>query len=125
MPHRSGTDATSEDLIAGARTTFPTTFSGVLTIEVEGADSIHIDGRGERCVATRVAPPEAITSSHCTWRTDGETLMRIFRGARAFESAYLSGRLHISGDMAIMLRLQMERAPSARMADTRGQWQSL
>ncbi len=119
MPHRSGPDATTEDLVAGARLTFPAGFGGALTIEVEGAVPIHIDGRGERCVVTSVAP-EAIITSRCTWRTDGETLMRIFRGARAFESAYLSGRLHISGDMAIMLRLQMERAPSARLSDTRG-----
>jgi hypothetical protein len=34
--------------------------------------------------------------------------LRIFEGGRALESAYLSGRLRIAGDISVMTRLQME-----------------
>lgn len=116
MPHKSGPSA-AEDLIAGARSTFRHGFGGVLSILVESGAPIYIDGRREQCSVsydTPDAPPI------CTWRADGETLFRIFRGARAFESAYLSGRLSISGDMSLMARLQMERGSVARRTGDEG-----
>lgn len=118
MPHRSGSQSTIEDLIAGSRTTFRSGFGGILTICADGAAPINVDGRGDLCIVS-ADPIEAGYTPDCTWRADGETLLRIFRGARAFESAYLSGRLNISGDMAIMRRLQMERGATARTTEDR------
>jgi putative sterol carrier protein len=91
-------------LRSAAALAFRRGFGATLRIEPDDDAPFDIDGKRETCVV--VAPLAA--APDCTWRASGETLMRIFEGGRALESAYLSGRLHIAGDMSVMARLEME-----------------
>ncbi len=94
----------SAALRAAASAAFRRGFGAVLRIDPDDSAPFDIDGRGESCAIT--APADAAPA--CVWRADSETLMRIFSGGRALESAYLSGRLSIAGDMSVMARLVLE-----------------
>jgi hypothetical protein len=93
-------------LIAAAAGAFRKPFGAILEIAPDGAPSFYVDGRGDPC-AVFAARPEGGASA-CVWRAGADTLARIFQGGRALESAYLSGRLKISGDMSVMARLILE-----------------
>jgi putative sterol carrier protein len=95
----------TDPLIAAASAAFRQGFGAVLKLETEGGPSVFVDGRGESCVLGLAAPAG---EPSCVWRADGETLLRALQGGRALESAYLSGRLKISGDMSVMARLVLE-----------------
>ncbi|MEZ5896443.1 MAG: SCP2 sterol-binding domain-containing protein [Parvularculaceae bacterium] len=96
---------TANALIENARAAFAAGFGAVLAIEAPDAATIYVDGRNDTCSLTAV-PPDAPAA--CVWRASTDTLLRIFEGGRALESAYLSGRLKISGDMSVMARLKLE-----------------
>jgi putative sterol carrier protein len=91
-------------LMTAASSAFRRGFGATLRIDPGDGPPFDVDGRGETCaiVAPSAAPPA------CTWRANSDTLMRIFEGGRALESAYLSGRLSIAGDMSVMARLELE-----------------
>ena len=99
----SATDRASASLVAAAKGAFIDRFDGVIAIMPTKSAPFHVDGRGDHAIVASGAPDDA----DCIWRAEDDVLMRIFEGGRAFESAYLSGRLKISGDMAVMARLQM------------------
>lgn len=85
---------------------FRTAFDGVIRIEVEGGGSYWIDGRVSPPGVSEQAP-QGVDAAFCLWRTSADTLRRILSpGARQLEAAYIAGRLAISGDMAVMARLQ-------------------
>ncbi len=92
--------------MAAASGAFRKPFGAVLEIAPEGASAFYIDGRVDPCAV--VASPAGGESPACAWRSSADTLARIFEGGRALESAYLSGRLKISGDMSVMARLILE-----------------
>jgi putative sterol carrier protein len=96
----------AQTLIAAAAGAFRTGFGAVLEIAPDGASPFYVDGRGESC-AVLAGPPSNVQAA-CVWRAAPDTLARIFEGGRALESAYLSGRLKISGDMSVMARLVLE-----------------
>ncbi len=95
-----------EELKAAAATAFAEPFGGVLLLAPEEGRGVWIDGRA--------APPEIKASApkdepaHCAWRGARESLLRVLESERAFESAFLSGRVSISGDMSIMARLRLK-----------------
>jgi len=93
-------------LASGAEQTFRRGFGAVLRIVPEGLAAFDVDGRGETCVLR----PASDENPQCVWRASPDTLNRIFEGGRALESAYLSGRLKIAGDMSVMARLLLESA---------------
>jgi len=93
-------------LVAAAAGAFRKPFGAILQITPEGADPFYINGRLDPCAV--VAVPPAGAEPACAWRAGADTLARIFEGGRALESAYLSGRLKISGDMSVMARLILE-----------------
>ena len=104
---------TSEELAAAARPFFAGGFGGVLRIETTdggeggegGGASVWVEGRGETAVVQLAAPP-GVEGAFCLWRAKTETFERLFtRERRRLESAYISGRLTIAGDMAVMARL--------------------
>lgn len=95
-----------DPLIAAAAGAFKQPFGAILEIAPDGASSFYIDGRASPCFVAATAPEGA--TSACVWRAGADTLARIFQGGRALESAYLSGRLKISGDMSVMTRLILE-----------------
>ncbi len=96
----------ADTLVRTAAGAFRRGFGAVLEIAPEGSPAFFIDGRGERCAILAAAPSGA--SPAATWCASPDTLARIFEGGRALESAYLSGRLKISGDMSVMARLILE-----------------
>lgn len=98
-----------DPLIAAAAGAFQNPFGAILEIAPEGAPAFFIDGRAAPCAV--LAAPPAGAAAACVWRAGAETLARIFQGGRALESAYLSGRLKISGDMSVMARLILESPP--------------
>jgi hypothetical protein len=95
-------------LIDAARTAFKTPFGAVLKIAPEGETPFAVDGR--------VNPPKILDplgedmETHCAWRGAADVLARVFSGERALESAYVAGRLRISGDMSVMARLALDNA---------------
>jgi len=84
---------------------FRTGFSGIIRVVPDDGDAFDVDGRGEIC---SICDNAAGGAPDCIWRANSETLTRIFEGGRALESAYLSGRLRIAGDMSVMARLLLE-----------------
>lgn len=105
MPH------TRERLMESAGKAFVNGFGAVIEIAPDGLDPFFIDGRGETCVIRAALPDDfdgAIADAF--WKGGADTLERIFRGGRALERAYLSGRMQIGGDMAVMSRLILEQS---------------
>ena len=98
---------TSEELARIASPFFGAGFGGVLRIETtDTSASAWVEGRGERAVVQADAPP-GVEGAFCLWRAKADTLERLFtRERRRLESAYISGRLTIAGDMAVMARLE-------------------
>ena len=99
-------------LAEAARDFFAAGFGGVIRVEAtDRGASFWVDGRGERCVLGPHAPA-AVDASFCLWRAKHETLARLFaERTRRVESAFVSNRLQISGDMSVMARLEIGEAP--------------
>ena len=97
-----------EDLKDRAEKAFASSFGAVLKIAPDDAEPLWIDGRQN--------PPKILTKSPgkveeaCTWRGACESLMRALDNERAATSAFVSGRIAISGDMSVMARLQLSGA---------------
>ena len=82
-------------------------FGGVLKIVVtDDGSEFWIDGTSHTPVAVLEAP--ARSERACFWRCSLETLRRICAGGRAIESAFVSRRLEISGNFAVMARLELK-----------------
>lgn len=96
----------NDSILRGAAAkAFKIGFSGIIRVSPDGGEPFDIDGRQDVCVIFDASPAH---SPDCTWRAGAETLTRVFEGGRALESAYLSGRLSIAGDMSVMARLTLE-----------------
>ncbi|MEO1013856.1 MAG: SCP2 sterol-binding domain-containing protein [Pseudomonadota bacterium] len=91
-------------LMGAAGDAFETGFDGIIEIQADDLDPFFIDGRGARCAIADEAP----AASDMIWRSSPTTLLSVFQRKRAFENAYLSGRLTISGDMSVMARLALK-----------------
>jgi len=95
------------DLSEAAKRCFATPFDGVLRIECKGdGSSLWIDGRPEQPVISEQAPRD-VSDRFCLWRGDAVTLVSVLSGQRRLETAYTAGQLKISGDMAVMARLEL------------------
>lgn len=95
-----------QTLISLADGAFRNGFGAVLEIAPTDSARFYIDGREASCRIQLTIPggckPDGV------WRAGVDTLARIFEGGRALESAYLSGRIKIGGDMSVMARLVLE-----------------
>ncbi|MEM1380393.1 MAG: SCP2 sterol-binding domain-containing protein [Pseudomonadota bacterium] len=97
----------AESLRSEAETCFVAPFGGILRIECAGdGSSLWIDGRGEAPVVSPDAPPE-VSGQFCLWRSDVQTLRSIVSQQRRLETAYTAGQIKISGDMAVMARIEI------------------
>jgi len=89
-------------------------FGAVLRLEPADADPLIVDGRGAACVIGEAAAPDIEPAKEpgieptCVWRASRNTFLRALEGGRALEGAYMSARLHVSGDMSVIARLQLE-----------------
>ena len=121
MPREEGKNTQSEDaLTAAAQRAFAASFGVVLKLAPEQGAALWVDGRGERPVVSATAPDGADADDQhsddqdgkggaalCVWSGARESLMRALAGERAFESAFVSGRIAVSGDMSVMARLAL------------------
>jgi len=96
---------TDSPLRHAARKAFKAGFSAIIRIAPADGPCFDVNGHGAECSLEDAAPDR---DPDCVWRANGETLNRIFEGGRALESAFLSGRLSISGDLSVMARLVLE-----------------
>ena len=94
-----------DDLLAAAAKAFSTPFAAVLKLAPDAGDPVWVDGRAAPPICAATEPKD--THADCIWRGGREALLRALAGERAFESAFVSGRIAISGDMSVMARLQM------------------
>lgn len=100
-----------DDLLIAAEKAFKTSFQAVLKLTPETGDALWVDGHGEIPLVLTNEPEEAEKSTAtCVWRGARESLLRALSGERAFESAFVSGRIAVSGDMSVMTRLKIEGA---------------
>ncbi len=98
----------ADELREGAEKSFKAPFAGVLRIEcTDDGSSLWIDGRTDVPTVSEGAPPE-VSSSFCLWRGEKLTLRSILMGQRRLEIALTAGQLKVSGDMAVMARLELE-----------------
>lgn len=99
------TAAEQDALLGAAQKAFSAPFGAILKLAAEPGPTIWVDGRQ--------APPSLITDepnepAHCIWRGARDVLIRALGGARAFESAYVSGRVSAAGDMSVMARINLD-----------------
>ena len=95
-----------EELLPAARQFFPAAFGGVIRIEVLDADlAFWVDGR-KSPPEVSTDSPEAVAQGFCLWRIDYSDLDQLFvEGGQRLANSFITGRLRISGDMAVMARL--------------------
>jgi len=96
-----------QELLNKAKAVFTKSFNGVIAIIVDNEATMIVDGSGPQ-PQLKYQPDFEPDKADCIWRIEEEALHRIFEGGRAIDSAFLSGRLTIQGDMAIMARLKLE-----------------
>ncbi|MEM9014722.1 MAG: SCP2 sterol-binding domain-containing protein [Pseudomonadota bacterium] len=95
----------SQTLIDAATKAFSSKFDAWLKLCPRDADPIWINGQVQP-PAIETTPANGVTAD-CEWRASQETMLRVLEGERAFQSAFLSGRLKIAGDMSVMIRLTL------------------
>ena len=98
----------NDALEAAAKKAFAAPFGAVLKLAPDEGAPLWIDGRASPPKLSSAAPDGK--EADCLWRGAGDALIRAMAGARAFESAYVSGRIAVSGDMSVMARLAVEES---------------
>ncbi len=98
-------EAAKDPLYAAAEKAFAAPFGAIVELRAEDGDSLWVDGRQDPPQLLAAAPENG--GPACCWRGPKETLQRALATARAFDSAFLSGRLAVAGDMSVMARLQL------------------
>ena len=99
MAHQEANDL----LVNAAHKMFAAPFNAVLKLTPDEGAALWVDGRQHPPSLSSEAPDS--TSPDCQWRGGRDAMIRAMAGARAFESAYASGRVAVSGDMSVMARL--------------------
>lgn len=97
--------ANGDALRLAAEKAFAAPFAALLELRPEGGASLWVDGRKSPPQVLDSAPEGA--GADCVWRGTRDALQRALANARAFESAYLAGRVAIAGDIAVMARLEL------------------
>lgn len=95
-----------EELLEAATHFFLRSFDGVIRIEVLGGEfAFWVDGRPSVPTISKESP-EGVTTRFCLWRIDYPDLSRLLSdGVQRLSSSFISQRLKISGDFAVMARL--------------------
>ncbi|WP_428407785.1 SCP2 sterol-binding domain-containing protein [Hyphococcus sp.] len=104
MADAGDTDA----LMIAAKKAFAAPFGAVLKIAPDNGCPLWVDGRQNPPQISSDAPGGL--EADCLWRGAREALVRAMSGARAFESAYVSGRVAVSGDISVMARLTLDES---------------
>lgn len=99
-------DAPKDGLQLAAEKAFPAAFAAVLELCPENGASLWVDGRKTPPQILTAAPEDK--AADCRWCGARDALQRALANARAFDSAFLSGRLRVAGDMSVMARLNLQ-----------------
>ena len=97
----------TDELLESAKKALTHPFAAVIKLAPMDQTPIWVDGRTTP-PTIGLAAPEGNTGD-CTWYGALDALEQALESERALESAYVSGRITISGDMSVMARLTMER----------------
>ncbi len=97
-----------DELIAAAGRFFSQSFDGVIRIEMIDADyAVWVDGR-ERPPTVSPTPPKGLERRFCLWRLSENDIRFVLAGdEKRLDASFVAGRLQISGDMAVMARLEL------------------
>lgn len=97
----------TDTLLTQAQGYFLAAFDGVIRIEIIDADtSLWVDGRQTPPIVSP-SSPKGVERRFCLWRIEAADLSLILtRTQLRLENSLVAGRLHISGDMAVMMRLE-------------------
>ena len=95
----------NDELQALAARAFAAPFNAILQLAPDTGEAIWIDGHSSPPTILRKTPKK---TADCIWRGASESLLRALESERAAASAFVSGRITISGDMSVMARIQME-----------------
>jgi len=101
----AGKDNGADALIKAARKAFQKPFGATLQILPDDGGVLWVDGASAPPVISDKIPGKK--NAACVWRGSRETLSRALESERAFESAYVAGRITIAGDMSVMARLEL------------------
>lgn len=100
-------DNATSSILTQAEAAFVDGFDGIIELMPEGDASIWIDGRTDKAIATATRPNDQ--TADCVWHGAPDALLEALASEKALDSAYLSGRIFISGDMSVMTRLSMAK----------------
>lgn len=93
-------------LSAAAAKAFTTPFGAIVKLAPEEGAPLWVDGRKTPPAISTKTPKGG--EENCLWRGRREALVRAMSSARSLESAYVSGRITVAGDMSVMARLKLE-----------------
>ncbi|MEX6632363.1 hypothetical protein [Hyphococcus lacteus] len=93
----------NDELKEAAKKFFAASFDGVLKLAPAEQAPLWVDGH-QSPPEVSLTPP-AKTEADCIWHGAAEILQQALFSIRSFESAYISGRVTISGDMSLLTRL--------------------
>ena len=102
--------AVPTDLADAARSAFATAFGGALRLIPDTGPGVLVDGRTAPPQISPDDPSVVEGPGRCLVRGGRETLLRCLESERLFASAFVSGRLRISGDMSVLARIDLGRA---------------
>lgn len=100
-------DEQDDALCAAANKAFAAPFGAVLLLTPGEGAPVWIDGNADKPAASLTPPGPAPA---CVWRGARDALIRALSNTRAFENAYVSGRVSVAGDMSVMARLTIDDA---------------
>ncbi len=108
-------DAPDPELLAAAAKAFTTPFEAVLKLVPEGGAPVWVDGRKSPPTVSADAPGETDHNAKdgtldCAVHGRLESLRRAIASERAFESSFVSGRITVAGDIAVLARLTLSGA---------------
>ena len=98
---------TDDDLAATAAGALKRSFGAVLLLAPNDGAAVWVDARSQEITISREQPSGI--EADCTLQGSHEALLRILTGSRAFESAFVAGRISAAGDMSVLARLEIER----------------
>jgi len=99
-------DDKQHSLTQAAARAFRRPFGAIVKISPEGDAPFAIDGRKNPPAIVKDAPAD--DAADIVLRGARDVLLRVLSAERALESAYIAGRLQISGDMSVMARLTLD-----------------
>ncbi len=98
-------DSHTSSILAYAEKAFDEGFGAIIELMPDGGAPVWIDGRADKAIASTTQPKNQ--TPDCVWRGAQDALIQALESEKALDSAFLSGRIFISGDMSVMTRLSM------------------